>query len=219
MQQKKKVPNTNSTDTFEQLSFPNAPNIVVCPPGPQSKKYLEYQSKHEGSAVSYPKGLPMALLRGKGATFEDVDGNIYIDFFSGAGAMAVGHAHPEVVAAAKKQMDEITHTLDIPHPARIDMDKTLFKILPKELTRVFYGGPTGSDAVEQAIKLAKYNTKRSLVIAFQGSYHGMTSGALSLTSAVFHREGIYPLVPVHLNMPCLILVMQLHQLWLLMRKI
>jgi diaminobutyrate-2-oxoglutarate transaminase len=194
MKPSKKAPVKKTNPSFDYLSYPDAPKITICPPGPQSKKILDYQSRHEGSSVSYPKGLPMAIRRARGATIEDVDGNTYIDFFAGAGVMAVGHAHPEVLEAAKKQMDEVTHTLDIPHPARIELDQCLFKLLPKKLTRIFYGGPTGSDAVEQAIKLAKYNTKRFPVIAFQGSYHGMTAGALSLTSALYHRDGIYPLM-------------------------
>ena len=66
---------------FSNLSFPEAPLIRTPPPGPKSKEYLDYQSLHESSAVSYPKGMPMAIRRAKGATVEDVDGNIYIDFF------------------------------------------------------------------------------------------------------------------------------------------
>ena len=91
---------------FSKLSFPEAPVIKTSPPGPKSQKLLDFQWDHEGSAVSYPRGLPMALRRAKGATVEDVDGNIYIDFFGGAGVMNVGHANPEVVEAAAKQSDE-----------------------------------------------------------------------------------------------------------------
>jgi diaminobutyrate-2-oxoglutarate transaminase len=135
----------------------------------------------------------MALQRARGATIEDVDGNIYIDLFGGAGVMAVGHANPRVVEAAKKQLDAVTHALDIPNPARMRLDEALLKVLPKELNRLFFGGPTGSDAVEQALKLVRYNTKRIPMIAFEGCYHGMTAGALSLTSACSHKDGLLPL--------------------------
>ena len=178
---------------FASLSFPQAPVIKVTPPGPGSKKYLEYQSSHESSAVSYSRGMPMALKRGKGATLEDMDGNIFIDCFGGAGVMAVGHANSVVLEAAKKQIDDLTHALDIPNPARQDLIETVFKFLPKELSRVFFGGPTGSDAVEQALKLARFNTNRIPIVAFEGSYHGMTTGALSVTSARSHRDGLLPL--------------------------
>ncbi|MFA5514175.1 MAG: aspartate aminotransferase family protein [Sphaerochaetaceae bacterium] len=180
---------------FEEMSMKGAPKIVSVPPGPKSKEILQFQWDNESSAVSYSKGMPMAIAKGKGATIEDVDGNIYIDMFSGAGVMALGHGHPEVLKAAHEQIDKVTHTLDIPSETRTKMVKALKGVLPKELTRVFFGGPTGSDAVEQAIKLAKYNTGRNGIIAFEGAYHGMTGVSLALTSDAGHRDGIGQLVP------------------------
>jgi len=178
---------------FKELSFPDAPLIKTTPPGPESQAYLSYQSSHESSAVSYPRGLPMALRRGRGATVEDVDGNIYIDFFGGAGVINVGHGNPAVIEAAHQQLDEVTHSLDIPSPARQAMVEVLTEILPEELGKVFFGGPTGSDAVEAAIKLAKYNSKRYPMIAFEGAYHGMTAGALSLCSGSPFKGDFLPL--------------------------
>ncbi len=136
----------------------------------------------------------MAIRRAKGATVEDMDGNRYIDFFGGAGVVNVGHGNPEVLRAAHKQIDEATHSLDIPGTSRKALVEALRKILPVELTRIFFGGPTGSDAVESAIKVAKFNTRRSALVAFEGSYHGMTTGALSVTSGHPFREGFLPLL-------------------------
>lgn len=184
----------NSVD-FAGLSNPEAPIIRMTPPGPESSELLAYQQAHESSAVSYAKGMPMAIKRARGATVEDVDGNVYIDCFAGAGVMAVGHANPAVLEAAHEQIDQVTHSLDIPTPTRISLDEALLEVLPEELARLFYGGPTGSDAVEQAMKLAKYNTGRSTFIGFEGGYHGMTSGALALTTTRSHKEGLLPLVP------------------------
>lgn len=184
-----------SEKELAKLSFKGAPRMKVTPPGPKSQEILSHQNKHESSAVSYSKGLPMALQRGRGATLEDVDGNIYIDMFSGAGVMAVGHGHPVVMKAAHEQIDQITHTLDIPTPTRKKMVEVIKKLLPKELNRIFFGGPTGSDAVEQAIKLARYNTGRNDIIAFEGAYHGMTGISLAVTCDSHHREGIGPLAP------------------------
>jgi diaminobutyrate-2-oxoglutarate transaminase len=184
-----------SDEIFEELSDPRAPLIATPPPGPKSREYLEYQRQHESSAVSYPRGLPMAMLRGRGATVEDVDGNVYIDFFGGAGVLNVGHCNPAVLEAARLQMADLTHTLDIPSQARRGLVETLRSILPAELSRLFFGGPTGSDAVESAVKLAKYNTRRIPLIAFEGSYHGMTAGALALTSAESYRADFLPLLP------------------------
>ena len=182
-------------ERFAELSLPQAPVVRVVPPGPESRKYLELQARHESSAVSYSRGMPMAIRRARGATIEDVDGNVFIDLFGGAGVMAVGHAHPAAVEAARRQLELATHTLDIPTPARAGLVQVLLRFLPKELSRLFFGGPTGSDAVEQAIKLAKHNTGRHSFIAFSGSYHGMTAGALALTSAEPHKEGLRPLMP------------------------
>jgi diaminobutyrate-2-oxoglutarate transaminase len=185
----------NNEKMFEERSIIDAPKISVVPPGPKSKEILDYQAAHESSAVSYSKGMPMAVDHGKGATLVDADGNVYIDLFSGAGVMALGYSHPEVLEAAHAQIDKTTHTLDIPTAVREELVATLNTILPKELSRVFFGGPTGSDAVEQAIKLAKFNTGRNEIIAFEGAYHGMTGVSLALTTDSSHRDGIGQLVP------------------------
>jgi diaminobutyrate-2-oxoglutarate transaminase len=180
---------------FRELSFPEAPRIKCEPPGPSSKEFLEFQSRHESSAVSYPRGLPMAVRRAKGATVEDVDGNVYIDFFGGAGVMNTGHSNPQVLEAAFHQISELTHCLDVPNPARRALVETLLSLLPSSLNKLFFGGPTGADAVEAAVKLAKFNKKRLPLIAFEGAYHGMTAGALSLSSGLSFKEDFLPLLP------------------------
>ena len=180
---------------FKDLSFSDAPRIVATPPGPASREFLEVQAKRESAAVSYPRGMPMALRRAMGATVEDVDGNCYIDFFGGAGVMNVGHSNPEVLDAARNQLDELTHALDFPCPSRKTMVELLSGILPAGLDKILFCGPTGSDAVEAATKLAKYNTRRPGMIAFEGSYHGMTSGALSLSSGAPFKGDFLPLIP------------------------
>jgi diaminobutyrate-2-oxoglutarate transaminase len=181
--------------SFDDLSFPGAPLIKTEPPGPESRIHLEFQKGNEGSAVSYPRGLPMAMRRGRGATVEDVDGNVYIDFFAGAGVLNVGHSNPAALAAARSQIEDLTHSLDIPSRPRKALAGLLRTILPDGLSRVFFGGPTGSDAVESAVKLAKFNTHRYPLVAFEGSYHGMTAGALSLTSGESFKTGLLPLLP------------------------
>jgi diaminobutyrate-2-oxoglutarate transaminase len=180
---------------FSELSHADAPLIRTPPPGPVSEEFLALQRAGEGSAVSYPRGMPMALRRGRGATVEDMDGNVYLDFFGGAGVMNVGHANPAVLAAAHAQIDELTHTLDIPSPARRELVEVLGEVVPEGLTRLFFGGPTGSDAVEAAVKLARHNTGRYPLLAFEGSYHGMTAGALSLCSGAPFKERFLPLIP------------------------
>src|SRR6056297_265338 len=109
---------------FAPLSNTDAPQIKIAPPGPKSQEILDFQNASESSAVSYAKGMPMALARGKGATLEDVDGNIYIDMFGGAGVMALGHGHPDILKEAHAEIDNVTHTLDIPTPTRQKMVKS-----------------------------------------------------------------------------------------------
>jgi len=180
---------------FKSLSIPEAPLMKTEPPGPQSKKYLDFQSAHEGSAVSYPRGMPMALKRARGATVEDVDGNVYIDFFGGAGVMNVGHANPEVLKDVSEQLSRLTHSLDVPSEPRKTLVESLLPLLPRSINKLFFGGPTGSDAVEAAMKLAKLNTRRLPMFAFEGAYHGMSAGALSLSSGLSFKEDFLPLVP------------------------
>jgi diaminobutyrate-2-oxoglutarate transaminase len=100
-----------------------------------------------------------------------------------------------VLEAVRDQLGELTHALDFPNPCRRKLVEALAELVPDALTRFLFGGPTGSDAVESAVKLAKYNTKRYPVIAFEGSYHGMTAGALSLCSGRHFKEDFLPLLP------------------------
>jgi len=183
---------------LSELHFMDAPKIVAGPPGPKSKNLLEKQNKLEGRAVSYPRGTPVAFEEGRGATIRDVDGNIFIDFFGGAGVLNVGHCNPDVVLAVKSQVEKLTHSLDFPTTPRAELVEELLSVMPGDLMdegRVLFGGPTGSDAVESSVKLAKFNTGRMGLVAFFGSYHGMTSGALALTGDKKYKEKYLPLLP------------------------
>ncbi|MHA1435818.1 MAG: aminotransferase class III-fold pyridoxal phosphate-dependent enzyme, partial [Candidatus Heimdallarchaeota archaeon] len=162
---------------FEDLSFSEAPVIKGSVPGPKSKELLQKQNELEGNAVSYPKGSPIGFARGKGATIQDVDGNIFIDFFGGAGVLATGHCNPFIQEQIKDAQENITHTLDFPTKYRLELMEKLQRVFPGDLkdnAKIQFGGPTGSDAVESAIKLTKTITGRKGIIAFQGAYHGMT---------------------------------------------
>jgi len=183
---------------FENLSFEEAPKILGKLPGTGSKKLLQLQRETEGSAVSYPRNIPVVMDEGRGATIKDIDGNIYIDFFGGAGVLTVGHCNPFVMEAVRKQQKKITHTLDFPTEIRLELIEKLRKVMPgnlKENVKIQFGGPTGSDAVEMAIKLAKYYTDRHSLIAFEGGYHGMTAGACTLNSGKFWKEKYIPMIP------------------------
>ena len=190
---------------IEEIHFEDAPDIGSVP-GPKSRELLERQAQIDSSAVAYPKDIPVAFEEGKGATIRDADGNTYIDMFAGIGVLNVGHSNPSVMEAVRDQTDKLVHTIDFPTEARIELIEKLDEIAPPGLrgeNRVVFGGPTGSDAVEAAIKLAKYNTGGDGLLAFRGSYHGATSGAMALTSNKGFNDDYTPLLPdvVHAKYP------------------
>jgi diaminobutyrate-2-oxoglutarate transaminase len=174
-----------SEERFAQLHFKPAPQVAGRVPGAQSRRMLAEQGALESRARSYPRSVPIALHEGRGATVKDVDGNTYLDFFGGAGTLNVGHGNPQVRVAASAQQEKLVHALDFPTEPRLRLMHKLREILPGALrrtARMHFGGPTGSDAVEAALKLTRSHTGRRTVVAFQGGYHGMTEGALAVTS-------------------------------------
>lgn len=167
-------------------------------PGEESQRLLKLQQEIEGNIVSYPRNIPIAIKRAKGAIIEDVDGNCFIDFFAGAGVLNLGHSNEEVLSYVEKQQKELIHALDFPTENKLSAIQKILAHLPEALRgeyKVNFVGPTGSDAVEAAIKLAKIKTRRDTIIAFTGGYHGMSATALALTSDVSFRQGISSLVP------------------------
>ncbi|QXU43272.1 aspartate aminotransferase family protein [Pedobacter sp. D749] len=183
---------------FETYHLGQGASIVTAVPGARSRALLALQQQIEGRIVSYPIGLPIAIKNAKGAIVQDVDGNRFIDFFSGAGVLNVGHCNPDVLSYVEEQQKELIHMLDFPTENKLEFINSILSFFPENTRgefKVSFCGPTGSDGVEAAIKLAKHKTGRSAIIAFQGSYHGMTAGALSLTSNTRLREKFGSLVP------------------------
>ncbi|WP_116949453.1 diaminobutyrate--2-oxoglutarate transaminase family protein [Jiangella endophytica] len=160
---------------------------------------LERQRLRESSARSYPRRLPIALVAGQASTVRDRQGREYLDCLAGAGALALGHHHPVVDQALREVLDEGTplSTLDLPTPVRDRFVEQLFAVLPEPLRdgRILFCGPTGADAVEAAVKLARTATGRSGLIAFGGAYHGMTQGTLALTGRKAVKEPLGTLLP------------------------
>lgn len=182
---------------FDDLHFAQEPDVQTSIPGPKSQKLIERQREIDSSAVAYPKVVPIAIEEARGATLRDADGNTFLDFFAGIGVLNVGHSNPYVLEAVQKQTEEVVHTVDFPTEARLDLIEKLNDIAPGALpddNRVVFGGPTGSDAIEATIKLAKYNTGGDGLIAFRGSYHGGSAGALSLTSGKKYKQQYTPML-------------------------
>jgi len=186
---------------LSSLHFKEAPKLVTEIPGPKSRTILKNQHLFEGNAVSYSRGIPVAFEEAKGATLKDVDGNVYIDFFGGAAVVGAGRCNPIILDAVKKQEEKLIHTLDLATGVREELAEKLVKLAPGGLkgnAKVLFGGPTGSDAVEAAVKLAKYNTGAHVMISFEGGYHGMSGNALALTADTFFKKKYMPMgQPVH----------------------
>jgi len=181
---------------IDELHFADAPSVGSVP-GPNTQALLEKQREIDSNAVAYPEDIPIAFEEGKGATVRDADGNTYIDLFAGIGVLNVGHSNPYVLEAVHEQADKFVHTVDFPTEARLELIEKLDEIAPEGLqgqNKVVFGGPTGSDAIEASIKLAKYNTGGDGLIAFRGAYHGATSGAMSVTSNKEFKGNYTPLL-------------------------
>lgn len=161
----------------------------------RDNELLGRQQLYESNARTYPRRIPLALKRGKGIYVEDIEGRIFIDCLAVAGTLALGHNHPAVVDAIQRALrDEVPmQTLDLTTPIKDEFVHELFSLLPEELARngkIQFCGPTGSDAVEAALKLVRTATGRDTILAFHGAYHGMTHGSLSLMGNLAPKQAI-----------------------------
>jgi 4-aminobutyrate aminotransferase-like enzyme len=182
--------NLTVTTSIQELSFEDAPKILVKPPGPKSRELLSRQSALETRTVIYSKAFPFAIDSAKGATLRDVDGNLFIDWMCGICVLNLGHNNPYVSSAVEEQMKKVWHALEIPTEARISFLEKMNSVLPAGLRdrAKFLLTVTGGDSIEAAISLAKHVTKRKTIIAFEGSYHGIHQGVVSLTSSKHYLE-------------------------------
>lgn len=159
------------------------PRILTPPPGPRARAIIDRDAAW--TSTSYIKEYPLVIAGGKGAMVEDVDGNRYIDYMAGIAVSSTGYNHPQVVAAIKAQADRFLHICgtDFYFEGFAQLAERLAKLAPGPSRKRTFLSNSGTEAVEGAIKLARYHTRRSALIAFQGSFHGRTYGAMSLTSS------------------------------------
>ncbi|MCK6582738.1 MAG: acetyl ornithine aminotransferase family protein [Anaerolineales bacterium] len=163
-------------------------------PGPKTKAMIERDQKV--ISPSYPRSYPFAMDHGKGTEVWDVDGNRFLDFMGGIAVVATGHAHPKVVKAIQEQAEKFIHiSSDFYHENWIRLGEKLDEIAPFEEDALSFMTNSGTEAVEAAIKLARYHTKRSNFIGFTGAFHGRTMGAVTFTaSKAKYHSGFYPLM-------------------------
>ena len=172
------------------------PDLRTPLPGPAAAALLARDAVYV--SPSYTRAYPLVVARGSGAVVEDVDGNLFLDFTAGIAVTATGHCHPDVVAAIKDQADTLLHMsgTDFYYRPQIDLAERLAKLAPGPSPKKVFFTNSGAEAVEAALKLARWHTRRNRVISFFGAFHGRTYGAMSLSgSKVVHRRGFSPLVP------------------------
>ncbi|MEA2650349.1 MAG: 4-aminobutyrate aminotransferase [Chloroflexota bacterium] len=174
-----------------------APHIQTELPGPKARAVI---TRDEAVASpSLTRAYPLVAESGSGLVVTDVDGNRFLDFAAGIAVCSTGHSHPKVVQAIKDQAERLIHiaATDFYEPRYMEFMERLAGIAPfAEKARVFLTN-SGTEAVEGAIKLARYHTHRAGIIAFEGGFHGRTMGALSLTnSKIKQRAGFGPLLPM-----------------------
>jgi 4-aminobutyrate aminotransferase len=172
------------------------PKIRTELPGPKAREFLKRDSKF--ISPSYTRSYPAVIEKGSGVWVTDVDGNEFLDFSSGIAVLATGHCHPEVVDAIKQQSERLLHMsgTDFYYPYQIELAEKLAEIVPGGKNKKVFFGNSGAEAVECAMKLARYHTRRPRYIAFTGAYHGRTFGALSLTSSKAGQRRFFgPLLP------------------------
>ena len=172
------------------------PNLIGEVPGPRARAVIERDERVV--SPSYTRCYPLVVDHGEGAIVEDVDGNRFVDFNAGIAVVASGHCHPRVVEAIQKQAARLIHMsgTDFYYEGLTGLAETLSRIAPGDAPRRVSFGNSGAEAMEGAIKLARWSTGRDKIIAFFGSFHGRTMGALSLTARKsVQRAGFGPLVP------------------------
>ncbi|HEY7307408.1 MAG TPA: acetyl ornithine aminotransferase family protein [Bryobacteraceae bacterium] len=176
---------------------PFLPKLLTPLPGPKAKEIIERD--RAVVSTSYTRAYPLVMKRGEGAVVEDVDGNHFLDFAAGIAVVATGHSHPRVIRSIQQQAAKFLHMsgTDFYYENMVRLAEKLAALAPGNTPHRVYFGNSGAEAVEAAIKLARYHTGRDKFIAFLGAFHGRTMGALSLTgSKVIQRRGFHPPLPV-----------------------
>jgi 4-aminobutyrate aminotransferase len=172
------------------------PKIVVPPPGPKARAIVERDEAW--TSTCYIKEYPLVVSRGQGVMVEDVDGNRYLDFMAGIAVSSTGYGHPKVVAAVKDAADRFLHICgsDFYYEGMAALCERLARLAPGTSKKRVFLTNSGTEATEGAIKLARYATRRTAIIAFRGAFHGRTTGAVSLTSSKARQHaGFGPLLP------------------------
>jgi 4-aminobutyrate aminotransferase len=172
------------------------PNLVTPLPGPKAKAVIERDA--EFISPSYTRSYPLVAASGQGCIVEDVDGNQFLDCSAGIAVVSTGHCHPQVVDAIQRQAAKLIHMsgTDFYYQNMVDLAQKMAALTPGGIPRRVYFGNSGTEAIEAAIKLARFHTGRKQFVAFYGAFHGRTMGSLALTgSRSGQRKNFFPVMP------------------------
>jgi len=204
----KTAPETQTTATRPALRDVPAfegrtvPDLRTAIPGPKARQHVAFD--HQFTSPSLPRAYPIVPVRGRGATIEDIDGNLLLDFTAGIAVSATGYGHPRITAAIERQVGDLIHfsASDFYLPIYAQLAAELDNIAPIDgPTRSFIGN-SGAEAVEAAIKLARFATRRQYLVAFLGGFHGRTYGAVTLTASKSkYHAGFGPMLPGVYHVP------------------
>jgi len=178
------------------------PKLISTLPGRKAAAII--QDDQSLLSPSYTRDYPLVVKNGRGCRIEDVDGNQFLDFTAGIAVTSTGHCHPEVVKAIQDQAANLIHMsgTDFYYDLMPRVAARLSAIAPMRSPHRFYFGNSGAEAIECALKLARYHTGRKNIISFLGSFHGRTMGALSLTgSRAQQKRRFGPFVPGITHVP------------------
>jgi len=177
------------------------PHIRTELPGPKARALLARD--RPVSSPSYPRDYPFVMAKGRGVEVWDVDGNRFLDFAAGIAVCSTGHAHPEVVAAVKSAADEFLHiSSDYWHERMTRLAERMNELNPMNEPVQVLCCQSGTEAVEGALKLARYVTGRPRFIGFLGGFHGRTMGSLAFTASKYTQQaGFFPTMPGVTHVP------------------
>jgi 4-aminobutyrate aminotransferase len=197
----------HSADQFTMSDIPRfdgrtVPDIRMPLPGPKARAHVAFD--HQFTSPSLPRAYPIVPVRGRGASVEDIDGNLFLDFTAGIAVSSTGYVHPRVTAAIERQAHDLIHfsASDFYLPIYAELAAELDAIAPMDAPTRSFIGNSGAEAIEAAIKLARFATGRQYLVAFLGGFHGRTYGAVTLTASKSkYHAGFGPMLPGVFHVP------------------
>ena len=190
------------TELAERPQIRTVPSIRTELPGPRARAHVAFD--HRFTSPSLPRAYPIVPVRGEGAAVEDIDGNVFLDFTAGIAVSSTGYGHPRITAAIERQARELIHfsASDFYLPVYAELAAKFDEIAPIDgPTRSFIGN-SGTEAIEAAIKLARFATRRQYLVAFLGGFHGRSYGSVSLTASKSkYHAGFGPMLPGVIHVP------------------